>query len=141
MDVTSNIDREDFLNGFLSCAEWASTEVVEDEYGHQETKDIDSFNFDFAQSAIEKAKIYCNKFIDTNYNLLAYECVIASQAGHDLWLSSHGFGCGYCDRYMDKGNNQYPRWLGDALHKSAMDDDKVKNLFVYVDGKNLYLSG
>ncbi len=103
---------ESFLNGFLVCALWSSTDNSRDDGGDplEDNYSID----DFTPEALESLKKDCESFVESNaadleaYHLAGYD---SEQAGHDFWLTRNGHGAGFWDRGLGE--------LGKRLSKAS----------------------
>lgn len=94
-----------FLQGYLVCALWSSTEEdgnpLDDNYG------ID----DLSPEAMAQAEEECKDFIlhNTSDILDALDTKIGytvSRAGHDFWLTRNGHGAGFWDRGLGVVGNR-----------------------------------
>lgn len=97
---------ETFVQAYLVCALWASTECDE---GGQNCRNMDDLYDveDFAPSALKEAREDCEDFC--NANKVALEAAVKhpgytwSSAGHDFWLTRCGHGAGFWDRGLPNG--------------------------------------
>lgn len=103
---------ENFLNGFLVCALWSSTDESRDDGG--DPLDANHSTDDFTPEALESLKNDCESFIESNaedleaYHLAGFD---SEQAGHDFWLTRNGHGAGFWDRGLGE--------LGERLSKAS----------------------
>jgi len=120
-------DFEDFLNAYLVCALWSSTDG--------ETPLDKNFSIeDFGGEALDRAKKDCAQFIkDNKTDLEEYSNEMHSQeyfgmekAGHDFWLTRNGHGAGFWDRGLND--------LGDRLTESCKGFGE-SDLYAGDDGK------
>lgn len=99
----------DFLDGYLECCLWSSSDNSDDSGGNplDENYDVD----DLADEALAKAIKDCNAFIRKAGKLMnALNKKLGTndgQHGHDFWLTRNGHGVGFWDRNYGKA--------GDAL--------------------------
>jgi len=91
---------KEFLQGYLVCALWSSTDESDDSGGVP----MDSIYGieDLHETALASATESCKDFADANKDALirvvntpGYEW---SSAGHDFWLTRNGHGAGFWDR-------------------------------------------
>jgi len=84
----------EFLQAYLTCALWASIDEREEHEGEPLEK-LHSIK-DIAPEAVLQATEDCKKFREENAEeLKGYP---DAQAGHDLFLTRCGHGCGFWDR-------------------------------------------
>ena len=101
----SNPLLEEFLRGYLVAALWSSTST------HPQTGqdvDLDSDNFEWGEHQEDRLKAEATKFFERyRDDLELYTDQISydpsqgtayDYAGHDLWLTRNGHGCGFWDR-------------------------------------------
>lgn len=121
-------DFKTFVNAYLVCALWSSTDNADDSGGEplDTNYDVD----DLAPGERAKAEETCKDFVDSNAEALrAATCRPGyswGSAGHDFWLTRNGHGAGYFDRGLGV--------TGGALQSAA----KVYNscdIYVGDDGK------
>lgn len=89
------IDRETFINAYIECALWSST----DDNG--EPLDIYSAE-DIAPETLEEMRQDCADFIDGNTEDLEASDLSAESAGHDFWLTRNRHGAGFWDRGLEE---------------------------------------
>lgn len=110
----SKKDIDQFINGYLECALWASP-------GMDSGAELDSKYqlTDLTHKSLDDIITHCDEWFKTNEALL----VKASEEqperdfahhGHDLFLTQNRHGCGFWDR-------GYSQELSDALTKAAKD--------------------
>lgn len=98
---------EAFVQGYLECALWSSTDESRDDGGDPLDDNYDTS--DIHPDAIATMQADCASFIDGNADDL--ESIDAEQAGHDFWLTRNGHGAGFWDRGLGA--------LGDRLSKAC----------------------
>lgn len=94
-----------FIDGYLTCALWASTDILDDEY-------VNLDDYEFAPGEAEKLHADCREFIAANAaDLLKYADEreydpshgdVWEYAGHDFWLTRNSHGAGFWDRGLGK---------------------------------------
>lgn len=109
------LDPEAFLESYLECALWSSTDEQEDGNGGPPLDDTYGPE-DFDPEARASAETDCRNFMASNWTVLvrlAEEAdYSAEQAGHDFWLTRNRHGAGFWDRGLgDDGKT-----LTDAAH-------------------------
>lgn len=118
---------DDFTRGYLDAALWSST----DSDNRDATLDRDYHITDIEQDSLSEMVAECEKFQADNSALLvqAYEqypdthCSPQAYAGHDLWMTRVGSGCGYWDGDLSKD-------VGDALTAAAKAIPGTPELYV-----------
>ena len=96
MQTLDTAYRAAFLDAYLSCALWASSDTVDDGSEQREIS-FDTLDRDRVHPSVtEQAAKDCEAFMDANAADLA--TIEPSQAGHDFWLTRNGHGAGYWDR-------------------------------------------
>ncbi len=100
----------DFLQGYLECALWASIDINSD----TPLDDLADTN-DFDPNTLIELTKMARDFFTAQYNLLAEDCkqttATWSRAGHDFWLTQNRHGAGYWDGYWKHGTE-----LTEAAH-------------------------
>jgi hypothetical protein len=99
-------DVGEFIHGYITCALWSSSDQSNEQGGepldqNYTGRDIDPDTFDtmcedclgFMTEHTGDLEEYCEKI---TYNPAEGEPM--AYAGHDLWLTRNGHGCGYWDR-------------------------------------------
>ena len=93
-----NVDA--FLNGYVECALWSSTDESNEAGG--EPFDANYSNEDVAPETLARMREDCVDFIRANYADLIEATVrddySDGRAGHDFWLTRNHHGAGYWDR-------------------------------------------
>lgn len=105
-----------FLDAYLTCAFWASSDEGIDAMGVS-----DMAIGTYAKMRNDAAAFLSEHREDIGDNL--------SQAGHDFWLTRNGHGAGFWDRPEVYGQEQCDR-LTDAAHACSESD-----LYIGDDGK------
>lgn len=122
-----------FLNAYITCALWSSTDISEE--GSIGLPLDDNYSVeDIAPETLEKMKEDCEDFqssrvydlFDKNVGILTNGLLSPEKAGHDFWLSRNGHGAGYFDEGLGE--------IGDRLQKAAKEYGEV-NLYIGDDGK------
>ena len=119
---------DEFVKAYLACALWASTDGREE----HEDEPLDKLHGigDITPEALLQATADCKKFREEN--AVALEGYPDKQAGHDLFLTRCGHGCGFWSRdqkYTSEENEQ-------ALTRAA---EKLGEVWFYVgDGGKIY---
>jgi hypothetical protein len=108
-----------FLEAFLVCALWSSTD------GDKPLDDTHTIR-DFAPETLAKLTADCARFQTENAALLAASGLSDEQAGHDFWLTRCGHGAGFWDRGLGE--------VGERLTEAAKVFGNV-DLYVGDDGK------
>jgi hypothetical protein len=109
-----------FLQGYITAALWSTTDESTSEGG-----DFLDENYgpeDLAPETLENMKADCQKFQAENAKDIGSAL---EQAGHDLWLTRNGHGCGFWD-------GDWPE-AGDRLTEACKNYPEV-NLYVGDDG-------
>ena len=76
--------RHYFIDAYIECAAWA------------ENDDSDAWgNASFAPKTRERLERDAGAFFDANESDIRAYCEGVAQAGHDLWLTRRGHGCGF----------------------------------------------
>lgn len=122
---------DDFVDGFVQCALWASTDGDE--------TPLDDEQFTLSDEASDRLRDVARQFWRANAKLLSEARSTHSplrmsgrraRLGHDLWLTSHGHGSGYWD-----GGWQEPE--ASALTAAAKALPPIE-LYVGDDGETIY---
>lgn len=92
---------DDFLEGYIACALWSSTDNSDPETGG-DPMDDNYGRDDIHPDTLAKMRADCEDFISVAGHLL--DGSDASQAGHDFWLTRNHHGAGFWDRSA----KQYP---------------------------------
>lgn len=88
--LTDTIDLEDFIQGYLECAEWCGLDE-EDRESFRETEFVR-----WSDEAYYGAFKDCADFVGSNMeDLHGLDC---SKTGADFWLTRCGHGAGFWDR-------------------------------------------
>lgn len=116
-----------FLQGYLECAIWSSTDESDDSGGEPLDKNYDVNAF--TKKALESAELECAAFIKAAKHWLDAVGCTAESAGHDFWLTRNGHGVGFWDR--DYGDD------GDRLSDVAT---SFGERHIYVNRKRLHFS-
>ena len=94
MGIYSNEMKQQFLNGYLTCALWSSTDFATGDplEDNHDTDDIDP-------QTLEDLKREALQFFSDNIELIndTPEGYSYGHAGHDLWLTRNGHGAGFWD--------------------------------------------
>ncbi len=122
---TSISDAITFLNAYLTCALWSSTDDYNEPFDQNHSID------NFSSQTLKQATKDCTDFLLQNPNSLndTPDTYKVSQAGHDFWLTRNGHGSGFWDRDLDDA--------GESLTQ-ACEDWRELNVILGDDGK-LYL--
>lgn len=113
---------DDFLNAYIECALWSSTDNADDSGGAPLDDNFDET--DIAPETLRQMQADCRDFLEANAADLA--TIDAGQAGHDFWLTRNGHGAGFWDRGLGE--------LGERLSK-ASDAYGSFDLYVGDDGQ------
>lgn len=120
-------DLDDFLDHYIICALWSSTDNSRDDGGDPMDKNYGPEDID--ATVLDNLKSECADFIEANLSDLA--SMDAEQAGHDFWLTRNGHGAGFWDR-----------GLGDLGHRLSDASKVYGSCDLYVgDGGKVYASG
>lgn len=90
-------DITNFLNDYIICALWSSTDNSDDSGGRP--LDDKYTKADFAPGEEDKAKTDCENFMQ---QAEAANLQLNDDAGHDFWLTRNGHGAGFWDGDYDK---------------------------------------
>lgn len=115
-------ENERFLNAYIECALWSSTDNADDSGGQPLDENYDET--DLTPETLAEFKRDCEAFQEANAADL--EHLDPAQAGHDFWLTRNGHGAGFWDRGLGE--------LGERLSKASKVYGSV-DLMVDSDGK------
>lgn len=118
---------DSFLNGYITCALWSSTDNADDSGG--EPLDSNYDESDLSPECRAEFERECADFQEANAaDLAAYYAAgrDSEHAGHDFWLTRNGHGAGFWDRGLGE--------LGDRLSKASKVYGSV-DLVIGTDGK------
>ena len=119
---------DEFLNGYVEAALWSSTDNAEENDGEPLDKNYNEN--DIAPETLARMRADCMEFLNhcLGGRLIAIaerleaegrwslpagaNCSVTAYAGHDLWLTRNGHGCGYFD-------NDWPKGIGEGLDRLA----------------------
>lgn len=133
---------EEFMAAYIEAALWSSTDNADDSGG--EPLDKSYGPDDIAAETLDRMRADCLKFL--NHKLggrlitiaerletegrwsppAGAECTVMEHAGHDLWLTRNGHGCGFRD-------GGWPRDMGEGLDKLAKQFGQI-DLYIGDDG-------
>ena len=112
------IDR--MTRAYLEAAEWAD---LDEDITHS----LDPSSLEnWSAHSVTEAWLTCSDFARHNWDDL--KGILASQAGHDLWLTSRGHGTGFWDRGMGE--------IGDRLTEACQDRNHSV-VFLHKDSQKL----
>jgi len=98
MNTKDSAQRQAFIDAYMVCALWSSSDTVDGEDVELDTFRVDQIHPDTAT----KMRHDCEAFMDRcEKDLAEWE---AAQAGHDFWLTRNGHGAGYFDRGIESGD-------------------------------------
>ena len=120
-DIPITDKMELFIEGYIVCALWSST----DDNGDPLDSNHDRDNIDDA--TMLDMVIDSWTFVKNNHHLIN-NAMTWSQAGHDFWLTRNGHGAGYWDRGLGE--------VGEQLSEAATAFGNV-DLFVLDDGTSI----
>lgn len=115
-------DKKRFLDAYIECALWSSTDNADDSGGEPLDKNYDAD--DLAPECLAEFKRDCEGFQEANADDLA--SLDPEQSGHDFWLTRNGHGAGFWDRGLGE--------LGERLSKASKVYGSV-DLVIGSDGK------
>ena len=121
--MTKQIDT--FLEGYITCALWASTDNADDSGGAPLDDNFSSDDLD--PTCLETMRKDCENFMEYAAMELTQYPLPLDYAGHDFWLTRNGHGAGFWDRGLGK--------LGDELTQKAKSFGSAD---LYVDGAKVY---
>ena len=108
-----------FIESYLECALWSSTDDDEDPL--DDNYDVDNFS----ESALNEMRKDCINFCKENAQHLTD--IDPEQAGHDFWLTRNRHGAGFWDR----GLGEVGVILTDAAHVYGSIDLVVSDNTIY----------
>jgi hypothetical protein len=111
-----------FLEAYIECALWSSTDNADDSGGLPLDENYDES--DLAPETRAEFERDCADFQESNADDLAG--IDPEQAGHDFWLTRNGHGAGFWDRGLGE--------LGERLSKASKVYGSV-DLVIGSDGK------
>lgn len=117
-------EKQRFLDAYIECALWSSTDNADDSGGQPLDENYDES--DLAPETLAAFKRDCESFQEANAADLAMRGVDIDQAGHDFWLTRNGHGAGFWDRGLGE--------LGERLTKASKVFGSV-DLVIGDDGK------
>jgi hypothetical protein len=125
-ELDAYVEREplgfgDFLNAYIECALWSSTDNSDDQGG--EPLDANYSPDDIAPETLERMRADCAKFYAANRDDIGGE---DARAGHDFWLTRNGHGAGFWD-------GDWPEEIGERLTAASKAFPEV-DLYVGDDG-------
>lgn len=91
-----SIKYDTFLNAYITCALWSSTD------GDGEPLDANYSVTDLSPLAVASMAEDCAAFQRDNAKMLATCGLSDERAGHDFWLTRNGHGSGFWDEYFDE---------------------------------------
>jgi hypothetical protein len=100
-------DLPEFVEAFLECALWSSTDCDENGEGSPLDENYDTGDFD--EKLLAELTKDCADFVESNLEDLSE--LDAGQCGHDFWLTRNGHGTGFWDRGLGE--------LGERLSKAC----------------------
>ncbi len=133
---------EEFFDAYIEAALWSSMDNADDSGG--ESLDKNYGEGDIAHETLARMKADCVAFLNHKLGgkLIAIaerleadgkwslpggvECSVMAYAGHDLWLTRSGHGCGYWD-------GDWPKGLAEGLDKLAKEFGEF-TLYIGDDG-------
>lgn len=132
-----------FVNAYLDCALWATTDDsrADPNTGCGPNLDENFFRSDFSPEALDEIYSDCVAFFRAHRELITGEAYTGSAqydpveyAGHDFFLTRNHHGAGFWDGDWDGGDGEGGKTLTDAAHVYGNSEPYVGD-----DGK-LYLS-
>ena len=127
MNVQDKLQRAAFIQAFVICALWSTTDNADPSGGEPLENNFSESDFD----SVTKAKLTtdCELFMDANmFDLVNYP---ADHAGHDFFLTRNHHGAGFWDRSY--GTKELRSRLTESAHAFGETDIEVGD-----DGK-LYI--
>lgn len=94
-------DLDEFLNAYIECALWSSTDESSESGG--DPMDENYTAYDIHPDTLAKMRDECAEFLSECGHLITREtclyrgCSHVAYAGHDFWLTRNGHGCGFWD--------------------------------------------
>jgi hypothetical protein len=140
--VTEPEGLDEFLDAYVTAALWSSTDNADDSGG--EPLDKNYYESDIAPETLARMRADCIAFLvhklggrligiaerleaEGRWSLPGgAKCSVMAYAGHDLWLTRNGHGCGYFD-------GDWPEGIGGGMDKLAHDFGTI-DLYVGDDG-------
>ena len=122
-DFTDNMSK--FLNAYITCALWSSTDDSDDALDSNFCKeDIDA-------DSIMLMTVDCYNFYHKNLDIILElpESYSYAQVGHDFWLTRNGHGVGFWDRGLGR--------LGSILSRRARAEGEV---YLFVENNKVHYS-
>jgi hypothetical protein len=92
IERASLADLADMVQSYIACALWSSSDESDESGGVPLDKNYSVD--DLAPATLATMKMDCEKFLYMNIKDIGPN---AAQAGHDLWLTRNGHGCGFWD--------------------------------------------
>ena len=105
----SYVEVNDFITGYVECAEWCTIDYPED--GSEPTGCIDARAERWSAEAMDEVRRECVEFIDANRADLKATGLPWDCLGHDFMLTRNHHGTGYWDRGLGA--------VGDRLTEAA----------------------
>jgi hypothetical protein len=107
---------DQFTQGYVECALWASTDEQDPETGEGPPMDQEHDWHDIAPSDLSNMILDCHEFQKANQGDIDAACEMdasydESRAGFDFWLTRNGHGAGFWDRGLGD--------VGDKLTKAS----------------------
>ena len=121
-------DIETFIDSYIECALWSSTDNADDSGGAPLYNNYDES--DLHSSARDSMEKECRAFIEEDIKTGWMHGLDPGQCGHDFWLTKNHHGAGFWDRGYGK--------IGDDLTKRA-EVWGSQDIYIGDDGK-LYIS-
>ena len=140
--TTEPVGLDEFLDAYVTAALWSSTDNADDSGGEPLDRNYDES--DMAPETLAKMRTDCAAFLahrlggrliaiaerleaESRWSLPSGAgCSVMRYAGHDLWLTRNGHGCGYWD-------GDWPKGIAEGLEKLAHEFGEV-DLYVGDDG-------
>ena len=121
-----NFEINDFINGYITCALWSSTDDAGDPLdGNYDKSDIED-------ESLYAMVIDCYNFFRENEAAWIENGHYSSErAGHDFWLTRNRHGAGFWDR------DELPEVIGEVLTNNSEGYGEA-NLLVGDNGKLFY---
>lgn len=117
---------EDFIDGYMECALWASTDNRLDPETGGPPLDENYTVDDLEAETLARMRTDCGDFIMCKARLLERMVELLpergwSGMGHDFWLTRNGHGAGFWDRYTEAraGDRDEVRTIGVLLSDDA----------------------
>lgn len=127
MDVHFTENMSQFLNAYITCALWSTS----DDSGKPFDQDFSKEDLDadcLMLMTVDCYNFYRENFSNNQFSVLSedYTC---SQAGHDFWLNRNGHGAGYWDRGLGRA--------GDILSKRA---GACGEVYLFIENNKVHYS-